>query len=188
MTTFARYTLAARRAVFFARNAAFNEGARQIEPGHILLGLAIETDSLANKAFRLNEIVVTRTLPDPPQTKAAFEPSLTIDAKRVLAYAEEEATRANDYWIDSDHLVLGIVREGSSAAAIRLREAGIVIELAREVVKRNCVSRAQYGPAPIWWPLERPLHRLGKLTAVIYLFVVFLLLNLVGHRFCAPLK
>ncbi len=56
-----------------------------------------------------------------------------------------------DYWIDTEHLLLGILAEPSSLAAQHLAKAGIYLESARRVVKENMPSRPKYsdyyGPA-----------------------------------------
>ena len=59
---------------------------------------------------------------------------LTLDCKRILAYTAEEANRMDDYWIDTDHLVLGILREGKCTAAVRLEASGLALQQARTQV------------------------------------------------------
>jgi hypothetical protein len=47
-------------------------------------------------------------------------PQLTDDAKRILARTAWEADAARDYWIDTEHLLLGILGEKTCLAAQHL--------------------------------------------------------------------
>ena len=62
-------------------------------------------------------------------------PQLTNDCKKILAWAAIEAEALNDYWIDTDDLLLGILCEPKSLAAQHLGQAGITLESARELVQ-----------------------------------------------------
>ncbi len=112
---FERYAPSSRRAIFFAREAALHESDSDIDSHHLLLGLLREPNR-ANSIFRLSDL-----LPDDARRQAALpkypEPhdlALANDAKRILAYAAEEANRLENYWIDAEHLVLGVLRENRS--------------------------------------------------------------------------
>jgi hypothetical protein len=57
-----------------------------------------------------------------------------------------EADAMGDAWIDTDHLLLGILAEPGSLPAQHLAKAGITLEDARHVVMENRSSRPDYGP------------------------------------------
>lgn len=58
----------------------------------------------------------------------------TEPARKVLQYAQEEAGRLNDDYVDSEHFLLGLVREEEGVAAKVLIERGAELEAARSAV------------------------------------------------------
>src|SRR5215213_2508294 len=58
----------------------------------------------------------------------------TERAKKVLGLAQEEAQRFNHRAIGTEHLLLGLVREGEGVAARVLRSVGIDAAAAREAL------------------------------------------------------
>jgi|SRR5208282_4851124 len=177
---FNRYTDECKRAVFFAQQAALHEGAAAINSTHLLLGLLGETDSRANTIFRLHEL-----LPEEVAQLAALKKQqlakkiipLNTDGKRVIAYTAREANQLRDYWIDTDHLVLGILREGDNAAAGRLRAIGLDLEISRQRVIESKSSRPPRPNLVLWWARRRPL---GMALAVVFFLGVIVALILLG--------
>src|SRR5437588_574331 len=55
----------------------------------------------------------------------------TERARRVLTYAQEEAMRFNHNYIGTEHLLLGLVREGEGIAAAVLQRLGVNLERVR---------------------------------------------------------
>ncbi len=66
-----------------------------------------------------------------PAISTSADLPLSTDAKRVLAFALDEAKRLNHKVIDSCHLGLGLLRLEDCAAADLLRQAGITLESLR---------------------------------------------------------
>lgn len=130
---FKRYSPPARRAIFYAREAALSAGATEIDSTHLLCALALEKSSCANRLFKLDERFPEEVAQMRVLKRAAGQKDLPLnrDSKRILAYAAEEANGLDDYWIDTDHLVLGILREHTCAAAAKLDSVGIKIEEGR---------------------------------------------------------
>src|SRR5437867_3144972 len=60
----------------------------------------------------------------------------TQRARRVLTFAQEEAQRFNHNYIGTEHLLLGLVREGEGVAARVLTSMGVDLELVRTQVER----------------------------------------------------
>src|SRR5919204_129093 len=56
-------------------------------------------------------------------------------AKRVLALAQDEAIRFNHNYIGTEHLLLGLVREGEGVAAQVLRSLGVELNRVRSAVE-----------------------------------------------------
>ncbi len=69
----------------------------------------------------------------------------TKHARRVLTYAQEEATRLNHNYIGTEHLVLGLIRDGEGLAAKVLRDLGVEQARARQAVE-DIVGRGQATP------------------------------------------
>ena len=130
---FERYTEQARRAIFFARYETSQFGAEQIEPDHFLLGL-----------FRQDPVLMKRFLPDTSgesirdriQREAPLRQGISTSTdlplshsvKRILAYGAEEAERMGHLHIGTEHLLLGLLREPTSASRI-LESLGVTMKL-----------------------------------------------------------
>jgi len=124
-SVFERFTDASRRAIDFAWKETLHRGGSEISVADLLAGLSFDEDSRAERvgslkanAFYLRWLVGLPALPareaqatDDLETKAIDEfLELDAEAKRALAYAVLEADRDRNYWIDSDHLLRGILR------------------------------------------------------------------------------
>jgi len=59
----------------------------------------------------------------------------TERAQKVMVYSQEEAIRLNHNYIGTEHLLLGLVREGEGTAAQVLKNKGITLDLARQQVE-----------------------------------------------------
>jgi ATP-dependent Clp protease ATP-binding subunit ClpA len=59
----------------------------------------------------------------------------TDRARRVVALAEEEARMLNHNWIGTEHLLLGLIREGDGVAAKVLESLGISLQAVRQEVE-----------------------------------------------------
>ena len=69
-------------------------------------------------------------------------------AKRVLALAQDEAVRFNHNYIGTEHLLLGLVREGEGIAAGVLESLGVNLDKVRHEVIRVLSQSSSAGPAP----------------------------------------
>jgi ATP-dependent Clp protease ATP-binding subunit ClpA len=83
--------------------------------------------------------------------KAVEGPQLTNDSKKILARAAMEADALRDYWIDTKHLLLGILAEPTCLAVQHLAKASIRLKIARRLVRENTSARLKCpdycGPA-----------------------------------------
>lgn len=62
--------------------------------------------------------------------------SFTEETRKVLVLAEEEARHLNHNYIGTEHLLLGLLSEGTNLAAGVLRHVGLEIPLARDIIEQ----------------------------------------------------
>jgi hypothetical protein len=134
---FERYTERARRVIFFARYEASQVGSPVIGDEHLLTGLMREDKGLLRQyiggepsAEAIRAAITAATLIREP-TSTSVDLPLSPAAKRILAYAAEEAERLAHQHIGTEHLLLGILRQESCLSARLLRERGLTIQGAR---------------------------------------------------------
>jgi ATP-dependent Clp protease ATP-binding subunit ClpC len=125
---FERYTQHARRVIFFARYEASQFGSSLIEPEHLLLGLLREDAELRKRV----DPERTRTLIEahmPPAEKISTTVDLPLaeSAKKVLAYAAEEAERLTHRHLGTRHLLLGLMRGEKTLAQQILHDSGFTL-------------------------------------------------------------
>jgi ATP-dependent Clp protease ATP-binding subunit ClpC len=132
---FERYTEKARRVIFYSRYEASQWGSPFIETQHLLMGLLREAPELVERfklevervRERIDETVVVR---EKISTKADLP--LSNESKRVLAYAAEEAEGLSHRHIGAEHLLLGLLREKNTLAAMILEEFSVSVDAVRE--------------------------------------------------------
>jgi ATP-dependent Clp protease ATP-binding subunit ClpC len=135
---FERYTEKARRVIFFARYEASQFGSFYIETEHLLLGILREDKTFTNRFLRSHASVASIRQQIEAHTTIREKVSTSVDlplsneAKRVLAYAAEEAERLGHKHIGTEHLFLGLLREEDSFAAQLLKERSIQIDSIRK--------------------------------------------------------
>src|SRR2546428_629670 len=78
------------------------------------------------------------------------------DAKRALALAQSEAMRLNHSWLGTEHLMLGLLRDGSGTGAV-LSSLGIDLSVARAAVEQVIPKR---DVAPTEIPLTPRMQRI----------------------------
>lgn len=123
---------------------------------HILLGLIRESEGIAARV--LDDLGVKL-----PQARSAVEfivgagetpyrgeQDLTARAKKVIEYAVDEAKRLNHHYIGTEHLLLGLVRNGEGVATGVLDIMGVSLEQVRNQVMRVL----RHGTTP---STDRPL-------------------------------
>jgi ATP-dependent Clp protease ATP-binding subunit ClpA len=133
-----RFTEAARKAVFYAQEEAQGLGEGYVSTEHLLLGLLREANTATRVLDRLMvspEQVANRIKAELPDRKR--EPrqmTLTPRAKRVIDLAYEEARGMDHNHIGSEHLLLGIIREGDGFSGRVLASFDVNLEKARQIV------------------------------------------------------
>jgi len=71
---------------------------------------------------------------------------LTDQARRVVVWAQEEARMLNHNYIGTEHILLGLIREGEGVAAKALGSLGMSLEAARQQVE-EIIGRGRRGPS-----------------------------------------
>jgi ATP-dependent Clp protease ATP-binding subunit ClpC len=139
---FERYTEKARRAVFFSRFEASQFGSPQIETEHLLLGLLREDKALAARlpspkasVESIRKQIEARTAIR-EKVSTSVDLPLSLECKRVLAYAEEEAGQLSHEHIGTEHMLLGLLREEKCFAAEILQAYGLRLATIREELSK----------------------------------------------------
>jgi ATP-dependent Clp protease ATP-binding subunit ClpA len=150
---FEQYTEKARRVIFFARYEASEFGAQAIGPEHILLGILREDKGLTHRLFPQPEQALSSIRKEiearvgvGEKVSTSVDLPLSQPAKHALGYAQEESERASHRHIGTEHLVLGLLREGRSTAFEILYQRGLRLERVR----------AELGRGPRRDPFETP--------------------------------
>jgi hypothetical protein len=139
---FERFTERARRVLVLAQ-----EEARLLDHGfigteHILLGLIQEVDGIAAQALRELDISLKVARAKVAETVGAQvtsgsgSPPFTPRAKKVLELALREALQLGHSYIGTEHLLLGVVREGEGVGAQVLVSLGADLSAVRQHVIR----------------------------------------------------
>ncbi|MCL0058920.1 ATP-dependent Clp protease ATP-binding subunit [Dehalococcoidia bacterium] len=139
---FDKFTERARKVLALAQGEAQRLNHNYISTEHILLGLCAEgsgvaTRVLANLGVELPKIrssvefIIGRG-----ETKSRGEVGLTPRAKKVIELAVDEARYLNHNYIGTEHLLLGLLREGEGVAAGVLGNLGITLEKSRAEITR----------------------------------------------------
>jgi ATP-dependent Clp protease ATP-binding subunit ClpA len=146
---FERYTEPARRAIFYARAIAIINRAPMIDSTHLLWGLMWPDTSRAQVLFQLREKFPQYRRSSRSVLVATWNGQdlrLTDEVKKILYYSSKEADAMSDAWVDTDHLLLGILCISDCQAAQQLTASGLTLENARASVIANRPSRPDYGP------------------------------------------
>ncbi|MGE0354622.1 MAG: Clp protease N-terminal domain-containing protein [Gemmatimonadales bacterium] len=162
------FTEGVRRVLQLAREHAGRLGNEYVSPDHILLGIVSAGDDVAAAAV----IVLGMELPAlgaalearmdrGGQTSDSLDLPYTARGKRVLECAMSEARGLKHSYVGTEHLLLGVLREGHSAAATVLMERGLSAERVRAEVVRLLGTDSSQGPtghapsAPAGLPFPR---------------------------------
>jgi ATP-dependent Clp protease ATP-binding subunit ClpC len=132
-----RFTERARKVVFYAQEEAQRFGEGYVSTEHLLLGLIRESDSVAARVLDRMGISLSRLRNEVERqlprgdARSAQEMQLTPRAKRVIDLAYDEARQLNNNYIGTEHLLLGLIREGDGLAGRVLAKFSVDLEKAR---------------------------------------------------------
>ena len=147
---FDKFTERARKVLQLAQEEAQRFNHNYIGTEHILLGLVREGDGVAarvlgNLGIELHKVrSAVEFIIGRGDRTVIGDIGLTPRAKRVIELAVDEARRLNHHYIGTEHLLLGLVREGEGIAAGVLESLGVSLEKVRaqviEVLKSSSGS------------------------------------------------
>jgi hypothetical protein len=164
---FERFTDRARRVLVLAQEEAGLLNHSFIGTEHILLGLIHESDGVAAKVIAefgisLEDVrVQVEQIVGPGATVPSGSPPFTPRAKKVLELGLREALQLGHNYIGTEHLLLGLVREGEGVAV------QILVSLGADpvAVRLALVQFVQGAQGPVGpFTTTRPLGRRGSLV------------------------
>jgi ATP-dependent Clp protease ATP-binding subunit ClpA len=135
-----RFTERARRVIFFAQEEAGRLGENYVSTEHILLGLLRENDSVAARLLDLMGFSLSRIRSEVERQvvrgdgRCGKDMQLTPRAKRVIDLAYDEAQQLSNNYIGTEHLLVGLIREGEGLAGRVLARFGVDLERTRQEV------------------------------------------------------
>ncbi len=154
MDRFDKFTDRARKVLTLAQDEAQRFNHNYIGTEHLLLGLVREGEGVAARVLEnMNvELAKVRTAVEfiigRGDRPVVGEVGLTPRAKRVIELAIDEARRLGHNYIGTEHLLLGLVREGEGIAAGVLESLGVNLDKVRHEVIRVLSQSSSAGPAP----------------------------------------
>jgi ATP-dependent Clp protease ATP-binding subunit ClpA len=175
---FERFTAYARRAVVMAQEEAREMNHNYIGTEHILLALLRRPDDLPNQAdggasgilgeFGMTLEGVRQEVLDTVGVGAGKRQSghipFTPRAKKVLELSLREALQLHHNYIGTEHILLGLIREGKGVAAQIMREHGDLLTIRAAVLDHvpagDEEGKSDLATIPVAL-LRRMRHRLG---------------------------
>ncbi|MBY6038491.1 ATP-dependent protease ATP-binding subunit ClpC [Fictibacillus nanhaiensis] len=136
---FGRFTERAQKVLALAQEEAIRLGHNNVGTEHILLGLIREGEGIAAKALQ-----VLGLGPDKIQKEvetligrgqeAVQTIHYTPRAKKVIELSMDEARKLGHSYVGTEHILLGLIREGEGVAARVLNNLGVSLNKARQQV------------------------------------------------------
>ena len=148
---FDKFTDRAKKVLTLAQEEAQRFNHNYIGTEHLLLGLVREGDGVAARVLSNMGVQL-------PKVRSAVEfiigrgesmvmgdIGLTPRARKVIELAVDEARRLNHHYIGTEHILLGLVREGEGIAAGVLESLGVNLEKVRAQVMQVVQQSASYS-------------------------------------------
>jgi len=183
---FNRFTERARKVIVLAKEEAKRFNHDYIGTEHLLLGLIREGEGVAAAVLQKLgldlesiRIEVEKVVQPGPQTQVMGDIPFTPRSKKALELAAEEARSLGHNYIGTEHLLLGLIREGEGVAYRVFLNMGVDLERVRNEVMELLGSgipgfgtqdQAKKGKTPAIDAYGRNLNKLareGKLDPVI---------------------
>ena len=148
---FEKFSERARRVLSLAQEEAQRFNHTYIGTEHILLGLVRESDGLAAKVLSNLGVELSKVrsavefIIGRGERSSPGEIGLTPRAKKVIELAVDEARRLSHHYIGTEHLLVGLMREGEGVAAGVLESLGINLDKVRGETSRILTQTVQQG-------------------------------------------
>jgi len=150
---FNRFTDRARKVLILAQQEAARYGHGYIGTEHLLLGLLRESEGVAAKVLMSLNLDVeavrmqVESILGQGQEQGG-DIGYTPRAKKIIELAMEEALRLGHNYVGTEHLLLGLVREGEGIAAQVLSSMGVDVQLMRQRVIEMLGGYSMSGQTP----------------------------------------
>src|SRR5690625_214843 len=136
---FGRFTERAQKVLALSQEEAIRLGHNNIGTEHILLGLIREGDGIAAKALKeLGLVVKTIQSEVEKLIGKGNHPLQTVHytprAKKVVELSQDEARKLGHPYVGTEHILLGLIREGEGVAARVLHNLDVSLNKARQQV------------------------------------------------------
>ncbi|MGH2472930.1 MAG: Clp protease N-terminal domain-containing protein [Candidatus Limnocylindria bacterium] len=153
MGPFDRFNDRAKRVLALAQDEAIRFNHNYIGVEHLLLGLVREGEGVAarvldslgvdlSKARSSVEFMIGRG----DSTTSPSEITLSPRTKKVIELAIDEARKLGHGWVGTEHLLLGLAREGESVATHVLQSLGVGFDRVRHEVIATLGQQQSSGP------------------------------------------
>ena len=154
---FERFTDRARRVVVLAQEEARMLNHNYIGTEHILLGLIHEGEGVAAKALESMGISLTAVRAQVEETigqgqnPTSGHIPFTPRAKKVLELSLREALQLGHNYIGTEHILLGLMREGEGVAVKILEKLGADLGRVRQqVIPRRTGRLHEHAASAVW--------------------------------------
>ena len=136
---FGRFTERAQKVLALSQEEAIRLGHNNIGTEHILLGLIREGDGIAAKALRELNLDINKIQEEvekligkgnQPMQSVHYTPR----AKKVVELSQDEARKLSHSYVGTEHILLGLIREGEGVAARVLHNLDVSLNKARQQV------------------------------------------------------
>jgi ATP-dependent Clp protease ATP-binding subunit ClpC len=136
---FGRFTERAQKVLALSQEEAVRLGHNNIGTEHILLGLVREGEGIAAKALQSLGVQVERIQEEVEKLIGVGKQPMqsihyTPRAKKVVELSQDEARKLGHSYVGTEHILLGLIREGEGVAARVLNNLGISLNKARQQV------------------------------------------------------
>lgn len=139
MMMFGRFTERAQKVLALSQEEAIRLGHHNIGTEHILLGLVREGEGIAAKALKELGLEVRKIQSEvekligkgnQPMKSIHYTPR----AKKVVELSQDEARKLGHSYVGTEHILLGLIREGEGVAARVLHNLDVSLNKARQQV------------------------------------------------------
>lgn len=136
---FGRFTERAQKVLALSQEEAVRLGHNNIGTEHILLGLIREGEGIAAKALQSLGLEVTKIQEEVEKLIGVGKQPMksihyTPRAKKVVELSQDEARKLGHSYVGTEHILLGLIREGEGVAARVLNNLGVSLNKARQQV------------------------------------------------------
>ncbi|HHX77091.1 MAG TPA: ATP-dependent Clp protease ATP-binding subunit, partial [Firmicutes bacterium] len=139
---FGRFTERAQKVLVLAQEEARNLNHNYVGTEHLLLGLIREGEGIAFRVLDAMNVDIASIKKELDKVlgkgeMASASLSYTPRAKKIIELAIEESRNLGHNYVGTEHLLLGIIREGEGVAAQVLNNLGVELGEVRKMVMKN---------------------------------------------------